>query len=59
MNAASMLYQTRKLSGIVTADPLKWIGQIMTNGTASSEEVAAIVANSTRQSVRLQALSRG
>ena len=51
MNTASMLYQTRKRSGIVTTGPLNWIGQIMTNGTASAEEVAAIVASSTRQSV--------
>ena len=51
MTTASMLYQTRKLSGIVSAGTLNWVGQIMTNGTASSEEVAAIVADSTRQSV--------
>ena len=48
MNTA-MLYQTRRCAGVVESDPQKWIGQILTNGTASSEEVAALVAENTRQ----------
>ena len=51
MNTAAMLYQTRKCAGIGTASPKGWIGHILTNGTASAEEVAAIVAADTRQSV--------
>ncbi len=50
MNTA-MLYQTRRCAGVVESDPQKWIGQILTNGTASPEEVAALVAESTRQSI--------
>lgn len=51
MNSTAMLYQTRKCSGIVAGLPVGWIGQIVPNGTASSDEVAALVADQTRQSV--------
>ena len=47
----TVLYQTRKCAGVVEHNPQKWIGQIITNGTASPEAVAALVAESTRQSV--------
>ena len=50
MNTA-MLYQTRRCAGVVEPNPQKWIGQVLTNGTASSEEVAALVAENTRQSI--------
>ena len=46
-----MLYQTRKCSGAEPARSSGWVGQIITNGTASPEAVAALVAESTRQSV--------
>ena len=46
-----MLYRTRKCSGAVSERSTDWIGQMLTNGTASSEEVAAIVAAQTRLTV--------
>ena len=51
MKPAAMLYQTRKCSGIASGHSAGWIGQILINGTATPEEVAALVAEQTRQTV--------
>ena len=47
MNNA-MLYQTRRFAGVVEPGRTGWYGQVMLNGTASPEEVAALVAGQTR-----------
>ena len=47
----SQLFKTRKLAGNIPGEAPRWIGCPLTNGTASPEEVAAIVAEDTRQSV--------
>ena len=45
----SILYRTRKCAGIIPAGKAGWIGQVVSNGSATAERVAAIVAEQTRQ----------
>ena len=46
-----IMYRTYKYSGAASAEEAGWVGRVLLNGTASSEQVAAAVAEQTGQSV--------
>ena len=49
MNTTPILFRTQKCAGIISVADPGWIGRTLNNGTATAEDVAAIVAEQTRQ----------
>ena len=51
MNTSTLFFRTLKCPRIMPEHSSEWVGRVITKGTASPEEVAAVVAEQTRQTV--------